>query len=61
MSASCKIIAIKIFAEMMLVDGNVDKKEKQLLDNLYDSIGVEQAAILLNGINLRNLVAPYNP
>ena len=46
---------------MMLVDGNVDIKEKQLLDNLYDSIGVEQAAILLNGINLRNLVAPYNP
>ena len=61
MSASRKIIAIKIFAEMMMADGHIDEREKQLLDNLYDNIGVEQAAILLEGVNLKELVAPYNP
>lgn len=35
MSVINKLRAIKIFTEMMLADGRVDKREKQLLDNLH--------------------------
>lgn len=61
MSAKNKIIAIKIFAEMMLADGRVDKREKQLLDNLYDAINVGQAAMQLGGLeNIKDIVTPFN-
>lgn len=61
MTAKNKIIAIKIFAEMMLADGRVDEREKQLLDNLYDAINVEQAAMQLGGLeNIKDIVTPFN-
>ena len=60
MTARNKIIAIKIFAEMMMADGKVDAREKQLLDNLFDAINVQQAAMQLEGLEkIEDIVAPY--
>ena len=60
MTARNKIIAIKIFAEMMMADGKVDAREKQLLDNLFDAINVQQATKQLEGLEkIEDIVAPY--
>lgn len=61
MSATKKVIAIKIFTEMAVADGIVDPREHNLLDSLMDEINAVDAANSIGNMDaLKSVIDEYN-
>ena len=60
MNGANKMIAIKIFTEMVVADGRIDEREKNLLYSLMDTMDYQQAVNDVGGLDaVKKLIDEY--